>query len=91
MENVVTVEKAINTDSKLVTLTEDDILGVYESLSEDEKNAIEQIAKNLEIRIKEKWYSRPRLTNANFGRVQALELIAKIGIFLLHTDEINSG
>ena len=91
MENAVTVEKAITTDSKLVTLTEDDIMGVYESMSEDEKDAIDQIAYNLEIRIKEKWYSRPRLANANFGRVQALELIAKIGIFLLQTDEKNSG
>ena len=86
-----TVEKAITTDSKLVTLTEDDILEVYESMSEDEKDAIDQIANNLEIRIKEKWYFQPRLTNANFGRVQALELIAKIGIFLLQTDEKNGG
>ena len=62
----------------LQRLTKANIDSAYDALSRGDQIVIDCLAKDLEVAIKK----RPQKAPAFFGRMQALELLAKLGIFL---------
>ena len=61
-------------------LTNDEIENAYQALSQDEKIAIDDMAKKLEKELKARHTGNKPLM---FGRKQALEVLAKTGIWLI--------
>ena len=71
----------ISMENKTPKLDDVDIQIAYNKLSDADKTMINYLVNQLEANYKKRWNMVPRITKANFSRVQALELLAKLGMF----------
>ena len=60
-------------------ITQDDIAFAYTQLPPEDRERIDKQARILEMRIREKRTSNGQMTKAYFGKIQALELLWKLG------------
>jgi hypothetical protein len=65
-----------------VSSTLDEVQFAYSELSQDDRDWIDKQAALLERRIKEIWMKKRCVTKAQFGRMQALELLYQLGRFM---------
>jgi hypothetical protein len=66
-------------------LSNDEIELAYQALPADEKTAIDSMAKKLETELKARHTGKTPLM---FGRKQALEVLAKTGIWLIQNRQV---
>ena len=62
-------------------LNDDDILAAYSKLPERDRLWIDYLTVELIKAVKAKWNTKPHTLPVHFGKVQALELLAKLGIY----------
>ena len=63
-----------------------DIQIAYNKLSETDKENVDCLAANLEANYKSRWNNGLHKTKAQFSRVQALEVLAKLGMFYVNNN-----
>lgn len=73
----------------MANLTKKDINNTLLRLSEDERNEIERLARQLVEKVHGLWDERREVnTGIYFGRLQALELLAQLGILMVENPGI---
>lgn len=75
----------------MANLTKRDIDNALLRLSEDERNEIERLAKRMVEKFHRLWdEKRTANTGIYFGRLQALELLAQLGILMVENPGVVS-
>ena len=77
--------------SEIKDLDFDTIEKILESMDEEERAKIETLAKNLNVVMREKLSAGKVDGKAMFGRKSSLELLAKLGIFMVKNNWNGNG